>query len=139
MRVHADAASIGDGVSSKRPLLLIVDDDRRTALLLGRLLREDGYDTEVEPDGTAALARLAHEPIPDALITDYHVPGANGLAISRQARACRAGIPVFVVTGDPHTAERSGIALESGIEVIAKPVDYASLVVRLRVAVPVFA
>ena len=40
--------------------------DRRTALLLGRLLHEDGYDTEVEPDGAAALARFAHEPTPDA-------------------------------------------------------------------------
>jgi len=139
MRVHSDVASIGDRVSCKRPLLLIVDDDRRTALLLGSLLRQDGYDTEVEPDGTAALARLMHDPVPDAVITDYHMPGANGLVITRLARACRAGIPVFVVTGDPHTAKRAGVALESGIEVIAKPVDYASLVVRLRAAVPVFA
>ncbi|MEO8843250.1 MAG: response regulator [Kofleriaceae bacterium] len=124
-------------MTRRRPLLLIVDDDRRTALLLGRLLREDGYDTEVEPDGTAAVLRFTHEPIPDALITDFHVPGADGLVISRQARACRAGIPVFVVTGDPHTAEHAGSALD--IEVIAKPVDYASLVVRLHAAVPVVA
>jgi DNA-binding response OmpR family regulator len=122
-----------------RPLLLIVDDDRRTALLLGRMLREDGYDTEVEPDGAAALERLANDPIPDALITDFHVPGADGLRIVRRARACRAGIPVFVVTGDPHTASSVGIVLDSGIEVIAKPVDYASLVLRLHAAVPVFA
>ena len=122
-----------------RPLLLIVDDDRRTALLLGRMLREDGYDTEVEPDGAAALERLGCDPIPDALITDFHVPGADGLVIARQARACRAGIPVFVVTGDPHTANSVGIALDSGVEVIAKPVDYASLIVRLHAAVPVFA
>jgi DNA-binding response OmpR family regulator len=122
---------------SKRPLLLIVDDDRPTALLLGRLLRDDGYDTEVEPDGAAALERLALEPIPDALITDYHVAGANGLAIARQARACRAGIPVFVVTGDPYSAQRAGLALDSGVAVITKPVDYASLVVRLHTSVPV--
>ena len=118
-----------------RPLLLIVDDDHRTARLLGRMLRDDGYDTEVEPDGAAALVRLANDPIPDALITDFHIPGADGLRIVRQARACRAGIPVFVVTGDPHTANRAGIALDSGVEVIAKPVDYASLVERLRAAV----
>jgi two-component system response regulator MprA len=123
-------------VTNKRPLLLIIDDDRRTALLLGRLLSEDGYDTEVEPDGASALARLGHEPIPDAVITDYHVPGANGLTITRRARSCRAGIPVFIVTGDPYTAS-TGIALDSGIEVIAKPLDYASLVVRLHAAVPV--
>ena len=115
-----------------RPLLLIVDDDRRTALLLGRLLREDGFETEVEDDGVAALERLAHAPVPDAVITDYHLPGADGLAIVRHARACRAGIPVFVVTGDPYSATKAGIAIDSRIEVMAKPVDYASLVGRLH-------
>ncbi|CAN5373069.1 hypothetical protein BH11MYX1_BH11MYX1_44490 [soil metagenome] len=118
-----------------RPLLLIVDDDRRTALLLGRLLRQDGYDTEVEPDGSAALARFENEPIPDALITDYHVPGADGLTIAKRARACRSAIPVFVVTGDPESATL--LAHESAIEVMGKPVDYASLVARLHAVVPV--
>ena len=122
-----------------RPLLLIVDDDRRTANLLGRLLREDGYDTEVEPDGAAALERLGHDPIPDALITDFHLPGADGLVIVRRARASRAGIPVFVVTGDPHSATNAGIALDEGIEVLTKPIDYASLVGRLHAAIPVCA
>jgi len=75
-----------------RPLLLIVDDDRRTALLLGRMLREDGYDTEVEPDGAAALERLGCDPIPDALITDFHVPGADGLVIARQAWASHSTV-----------------------------------------------
>ncbi len=122
---------------STRPLLLIVDDDHRTALLLGRLLSQDGYDSEVEPDGAAALARLSREPIPNALITDYHVPGADGLVIARQARLARDGMPVFVVTGDPDTAKRDSHQL-SAVEVIAKPLDYASLVTRLHLTVPVY-
>ncbi len=122
-------------MNERRPLLLIVDDDYRTALLLGRLLRDDGYDTEIEPDGVAALARLGLEPIPDALITDYHVPGANGLSLVRRARVCRDGIPIFVVTGDPESA--APLANEPAIEVISKPVDYASLVARLHAALPV--
>ncbi len=124
-------------MSVRRPLLLIVDDDYRTALLLGRMLRDDGYDTEIEPDGVAALARLGLEPIPDALITDYHVPGANGLVLVRRARVCRDGIPIFVVTGDPESA--APLAREPAVEVISKPVDYASLVARLHAALPVHA
>lgn len=124
-------------MTPRRPLLLIVDDDRRTAALLGELLRQDGYDTEVALDGTAALARFEHEPIPDALITDYHVPGANGLTIAKRARACRSAIPIFVVTGDPESA--TPLAHESAIEVMSKPVDYASLVARLHAVVPAYA
>jgi CheY-like chemotaxis protein len=124
-------------VTPRRPLLLIVDDDRRTALLLGRMLRQDGYDTEVEADGSAALARLAHEPVPDALITDYHVPGADGLVIAQRAR--ETGMPIFVVTGDPEAVIAAPLAREGAIEVIGKPVDYANLVTRLHTLVPVLA
>jgi DNA-binding response OmpR family regulator len=153
-------------VTLRRPLLLIVDDDRRTAALLAELLCDDGYDTEVAPDGTAALARFEHEPIPDALITDYHVPDADGLTIARRARACRSAMPIFVVTGDPESvthlmherateiateraterateiaterATERAIerATERAIEVMSKPLDYASLVARLRAVVP---
>lgn len=126
-------------MTARRPLLLIVDDDRRTATLLGRMLRQDGYDTEVEPDGATALARLAREPIPDALITDYHVPGANGLVIAQRARARRSGLPIFVVTGDPESVVTAPLARESAVEVIGKPVDYASLLARLHALVRVYA
>jgi len=95
-------------VASREPRNRAWPRDRQggTAFLLGRLRSEDGYDTEVEPDGAAALARLAREPIPDPLITDYHVPGADGLVIARHARLARAGMQVFVVTGDPRQRNR---------------------------------
>ena len=118
----------------QRPRLLIVDDDGDSAELLGRLLRDDGFDTEVELIGTAALDRLAHAPIFDALITDFHVPGADGLVIGTRARASRAGIPIFVVTGDPHSVGAS-LLLEDPIEVVTKPIDYQELVRQLHEAV----
>lgn len=122
-----------------RPLLLIVDDDRRSGALLGQLLRGDGYDTEVELGGTAAVDRLAHAPIPDAIITDFHLPGANGLVVGRHAQARRAGIPVFLVTGDPDSVQLARGVLDTSVEVLTKPIDYAGLVSRLHAAVPVLA
>jgi CheY-like chemotaxis protein len=124
-------------LTARRPLLLIVDDDRCTAVLLGRLLHQDGYDTEVEPDGSAALERLEHEPIPDALITDYHVPGANGLVIAQRALASRSGIPIFIVTGDRESVLAALRARATVVEVMSKPLDYVTLVARLHAAVPV--
>jgi len=121
-------------VIAQRSLILIVDDDARNASLLGRLLRSDGFDAEVTTDGAAALARLTRSPAPDALITDFHLAHADGLAVGRYARSRRARIPIFVVTGDPSAVARAADPLGEPTVVLTKPVDYADLVVRLRAA-----
>jgi len=115
----------------KRPLVLVVDDDARSASLLARLLRADGYEAEVTIDGAAALARLTRDPVPEALVTDLHLPHADGLAISRYARSRRAEIPIFVVTGHPHLLTGAGPGSQGHFEVFTKPLDYAILLRRL--------
>ena len=117
-----------------RPLLLIVDDDARAANLLARMLESDGFATEVTLDGAAALARLTRDPVPDALLTDYHLPLADGLAVARYARSRRAGLPIVMVTGDPRSLARASASspLEAPVRVITKPLDYAELVAHLE-------
>ena len=119
-----------------RPLLLIVDDDAVVATVLGSLLRGDGYDVVVESDSAAAIERLSRAPLPDALITDLHMPGPDGIEVSRQAQVQRMELPIFVLTGDPGSIARSS-GLSSRVEVVSKPVDYARLVRRLHAIVPV--
>jgi two-component system, OmpR family, response regulator MtrA len=128
----------GRAMIDPRPLVLIVDDNASSATVLGQLLREDGFDTEIEVGGSAALARLECSPIPDALITDFHLPDADGLVVSRRARASRAGIPIFVVTGDPDAAQEAvtDARLAAPFALITKPIDYAKLVQRLQAVVP---
>jgi len=116
----------------KRPLLLIADDDARSANLLGRLLQADGYDTEVTTNGAAALARLTRSPVPDALLTDFHLAHADGLAVSRYARSRRATMPIFVITGDPSAVLQASDPLPEPVILLTKPVDYGDLLSRLR-------
>lgn len=118
----------------RRPLVLVVDEDARSASLLARLLRADGYETEVTIDGAAALARLTRDPVPEVLVTDLHLPHADGLAVGRYARSRRAGIPIFVVTGHPHLVEGAAPTTEGHFEVITKPLDYPVLLRRLASA-----
>jgi two-component system response regulator MprA len=118
----------------KRPLVLVVDGDARSASLLARLLRADGYDTEVTVDGAAALARLTREPVPEAVVTDFHLPHADGLAVARYARSRRAGIPIVVVTSHPHSLQEATGGLDEPIALLTKPLDYAELLRRLAAA-----
>src|SRR5687768_16354025 len=121
----------------RQPLVLIVDDDARSARLLALLLREDGYDAEVTTDGAAALARLTRSPVPDALVTDFHLPHADGLAVGRYARSRRPSIPIFVVTGYPHSLEEAIDPLDEPVVLMTKPLDYVDLVRRLTAALTV--
>lgn len=123
-----------DAQVQTRPLVLVVDDDARSATLLARLLRADGYDTEVTNDGAAALARLTRSPVPHAVVTDYHLPHADGLAVGRYARSRRPGVALFVVTGYPNSLIDAVDPLDHPVHVLTKPLDYRDLLTRLDAA-----
>ena len=117
--------------NSRQVFVLIVDDDARSASLLGRMLRTDGYETEVANDGASAIARLTRDPAPDVLITELHLPHADGLAVARYARSRHAGMVIYFLTAHPQAlAGTSGCGCEP-IVLLAKPLDYAELLVRL--------
>ena len=113
-------------------LILIVDDDVRTARILARMLREDGFDVELAVDGAAAINRLARSPMPDVLVTDLQMPHADGVAVASYARSRRPGLPVLIVTGYPDLVSRDGDALDPAPTVLSKPLDYARLGDELR-------
>jgi two-component system response regulator MprA len=119
-------------------LLLVVDDDTRSARMLAQLLREDGYDVEVAYDGASAVARLTRAPKPDALVTDYRMPHVDGVAVARVARAIDGALPIFFVTGYPELladldsilpAARAEIARPPAI--FTKPLAYPELTTAL--------
>ena len=105
-------------------IILVVDDDARSARTLANMLREDGYDVDVAVDGAAAIARLTRKPMPSVLVTDLRLPNADGHAVSAFARSRDARIPIIVVTGYPHLASQT---LSPKPIVLTKPLDYADL------------
>ena len=123
-----------DAQLQTRPLVLVVDDDARSATLLARLLHADGYDTEVTNDGAAALARLTRNPVPHAIVTDFHLPHADGLAVGRYARSRRPAMALFIVTGYPNSFANAVDPLDHPVHVLTKPLDYADLLKRLGAA-----
>jgi two-component system response regulator MprA len=116
-------------------LVLVVDDDIRTARLLVKMLREDGFDVELANDGATAIGRLARSPTPDVLVTDLRMPYADGHAVARYGRSRRPGLPVFVVTGYPEQIGETGTKMQPPAVVLSKPLDYSQLVAGMRQAI----
>ena len=101
--------------SSDRPLVLVVEDDREGRVLFAEWLAQAGFRVELAHNGRQALER-AFESIPDAILTDLHLPGIDGYELTRCIKSDprTAHVPVLAVTGygpftqDPERADRAG-------------------------------
>lgn len=117
--------------SPSRALVLVVDDDVKAGRVLVRMLREDGFDAELAPDGAAAIGRLARNPLPDILVTDLRMPHADGGAIAQFAQSRKPHLPVVVITGYPQLATEIQDQLDPPPAVFVKSIDYPALAARL--------
>ena len=72
---------------SHRPrTVLIVDDESSLLDLLDVALRGEGYEVTTAPDGNAALDALAARRF-DFIVSDYMMPGLDGLRLLEALRA----------------------------------------------------
>jgi two-component system nitrogen regulation response regulator GlnG len=113
---------------SQTPLnrVLLVDGDLRTSQGLAKLLRDDGFEVEVLPDGATAIARLTRAPLPDVLITELKLPLCAGSAVVRFGRSQHAGLSVVVLTGYPHLLAAEEFGSPTPV-LLTKPLDYGAL------------
>jgi CheY-like chemotaxis protein len=78
--------------------ILVVDDDPSVAKSLKVLLRVNKHQVEVANDGETALAK--HEGGGhDLVITDFVMPGIDGLELARLIKARVPHQPILMITG----------------------------------------
>ncbi len=65
--------------------ILVIDDDPALLRLLSHLLELEGHNVRTATDGNMAL-QLALQDCPDVIITDWVMPGINGLELCRRIR-----------------------------------------------------
>jgi two-component system phosphate regulon response regulator OmpR len=110
--------------------LLIVDDDPDVQSTVREYFEMQGFAVSVAGDGAAMRQVLATEPI-EVVLMDLHLPGEDGLALTRELRA-KGGIGIVVVTGLGETVDRI-VGLEMGADdYVAKPFDLRELLARVK-------
>ncbi|MEO8901385.1 MAG: response regulator transcription factor [Polyangiaceae bacterium] len=113
------------------PKVLLVEDTKRLAASLSRGLREEGFDVEVAPGGTSAVARSMSRDL-DAMILDLGLPDMDGTEVLRLMRSRGLNMPVLVLTARESTASKVQ-ALDAGADdYLVKPFAFAELLSRLR-------
>ncbi|WP_158292371.1 ATP-binding protein [Paracraurococcus ruber] len=139
-------AAGGDGAAATAPppegvlrgrRILLVDDEAPVRQALGHALRDLGCRVAEARDAAEALARLRDEPGFDALVTDLSMPGANGLALIREARRHDPALPALLLTGFAGDLGTAGDAPDYVL--LRKPVtggELAAALATLPVRVP---
>ncbi len=112
-------------------LVLVVEDDRTIAELVGLYLRRDGFGVHVEADGAAGLAAVRRLR-PVAVVLDVGLPGIDGIEVCRRLRAEEDWTPVLFVTARDDEVDRV-LGLEMGADdYVTKPFSPRELVARVR-------
>lgn len=84
--------------------LLVVDDDEGVRENLAELFDLFGYAVMTAANAAEAMQKLAEHRI-DLLLTDYRMPGPNGVELIESARRAKPGIRAILMTafGDSFT------------------------------------
>ena len=113
-------------MSSRRPVILVVDDETLLRMLAVEHFEDSGYEVLEARDGNEALAILKGRPDIQAIFTDVQMPGQiDGFGVAREARDAIPNCAVVVVSARqwPESGD-----LQPGMRFITKPYSGQSVV-----------
>lgn len=115
--------------------VLIAEDDPVTQRLLEVFLRKWGYDVQVTSNGGEALEELIKPDSPSLVLSDWMMPGMDGLELCRKIRALeRSDYVYFIILTAKGKKEDVVEGLEAGADdYLVKPFDQEELKYRVKI------
>ncbi len=111
--------------------ILVIEDEKRIAELIGRGLEGAGYQVDAADTGASGL-ELAHTADYDAVILDLMLPDMDGLKVLERIRNRKASPPVLILSALGAVDDRVK-GLERGADdYLSKPFSFAELLARVR-------
>lgn len=115
-------------------LVLLVEDDLVTRVLLERWLQEAGYAVESLGTGEDCLQALGKS-LPDAILLDVNLPGLSGLDVLAAIRDSQHFLPVIMMTSDSGVETVVSAMQLGAYDYLVKPLDRTKLLTTLKNAV----
>lgn len=113
------------------PTILVVEDDRKLADFLNRVLVEEGYTVTVCHSKDSALAVLSRD-TPDVLVVDRMLPDGDGLDLCAAPPRLQNGVPVLVLTAMGEVPDRVAGLDRGADDYVLKPFEIDELLARIR-------
>ncbi len=117
------------------PRIVVVDDSKLMRNLLRTILEQAGHEVETWEEVTAGeVAGRITGSNPDLVITDYQMPGCNGLTVTRMARKAKPDLPVLVLTATRDPSVVAALKGQAVSGILYKPLQEQDLLKALAAA-----
>lgn len=110
--------------------ILVVEDERKMAALLRRVLTEERHTVDLAFDGPTGLD-LALSDTYDILILDLMLPGLDGIELCRQVRAEHITTPILMLTARKAIEDRVNGLRTGADDYLVKPFAMEELLARV--------
>ena len=114
--------------------ILLIEDDPSTGTALESVLMAEGYAVELVVRGNDGLAR-AKSAFYDLVLTDFKLPGLDGLQLIRQLHEHKPRLPVILMTAHGTTETAIEATKLGACEYLPKPFEADELLECVAVAV----
>lgn len=115
---------------SKPVRIFIVEDEHRIARFLQIELEHEGFETEIEENGTRAYERIMQGNF-DLVLLDVMLPGMDGLTICKRVREV-SSLPIIMLTAKDEVEDKVA-GLDIGADdYMTKPFAIEELMARIR-------
>jgi len=114
---------------------LIIDDSRAMRAIVGKVVKELGFEVLEASDGRQALAQLERAGLVELALVDWHMPDMNGLEFVQAVRAQHTydGMKMMMITSQTEV-EPMAMALKAGAnEYLMKPFTKDAMQVKLQI------
>ena len=116
-----------------KPIILVVDDEDETRLMLRILLELKGFQVEEAVDGLDALRKVG-DINPDVMVLDVMMPNMDGITVCKKLR-CEPeteDLPIIMLSGKTHlNADVEGLAAGANFY-MHKPVNIQQLITNVN-------
>ncbi len=114
----------------RKPLILIVEDEKEIAKFIDLELQAESYETVVTHDGVTGLSKF-RELNPDLVVLDLMLPVLDGLEVARRIRKT-SNTPIIILTAKDSVDDKVQ-GLDSGADdYLVKPFSIEELLARVR-------
>lgn len=111
--------------------ILVVEDEPKTAVVLARSLKEEGYGADIADNGVDGL-HLALTGDYALVVLDVMLPKFDGWSVLHAIKAARCDLPVIMLTALDAIPDRVKGLTAGADDYLVKPFAFSELIARIR-------
>ena len=111
--------------------ILIVDDEKVQLEILEGFLMKQGYEATAAEDGQKALEKFKNGSF-DLVLTDYRMPGMDGIQLLREVRRLQPEAVVVIMTAYGTVGTAVAAMKEGAYDYLTKPIDLDELLLLIQ-------